>query len=420
MPTVGVQRDLLFEQLGKTYTDDEFGELCFDFGLELDEVTSEKLMISKEQGGNKAKAASESVIYKIDVPANRYDLLCLEGLVRGLLVFLDKQKPPRYKAVPASGVGQRLVVKPETAQVRPHAVAAVLRNITFTEASYNSFIDLQEKLHHNLCRKRTLVSMGTHDLDTIEGPFTYEALPPESIRFRPLGQQKEYTAVELMTLYQTDSHLRHFLHIIRDKPVYPVIYDQNRVVLSMPPIINGEHSKITLATRNVFIEVTATDLTKAKVVLDTLVTMFSQYCDEPFVVESAEVILPDGSSVEYPELKYRLETVPADEITRKIGIQATPDELAKLLGRMCLPAEIVHEGKSLCVEVPPTRSDIIHACDIIEDAAIAYGYNNVKKTIPQTLTIGEQFPLNKLTDLLRNGIAQADFTEVLTFALVNL
>ena len=30
--------------------------------------------------------------------------------------------------------------------------------------------------------------MGTHDLDTIEGPFTYEALPPESIRFRPLGQ----------------------------------------------------------------------------------------------------------------------------------------------------------------------------------------------------------------------------------------
>ena len=36
-----------------------------------------------------------------------------------------------------------------------------------------------------------------------------------------------------------DSHLRHYLPIIKDKPVYPVIYDRNRVVLSMPPIING-------------------------------------------------------------------------------------------------------------------------------------------------------------------------------------
>jgi phenylalanyl-tRNA synthetase beta chain len=63
-------------------------------------------------------------------------------------------------------------------------------------------------------------------------------------------------------LIQTDSHLRHYLPIIRDSSVYPVIKDSNGVVLSMPPIINGEHSKITLDTKNVFIECTATDLTK--------------------------------------------------------------------------------------------------------------------------------------------------------------
>ena len=38
------------------------------------------------------------------------------------------------------------------------------------------------------CRKRSIVSMGTHDLDTVEGPFTYEALPPDQIKFRPLNQ----------------------------------------------------------------------------------------------------------------------------------------------------------------------------------------------------------------------------------------
>lgn len=39
-----------------------------------------------------------------------------------------------------------------------------------------------------------------------------------------------------------------------------------------------------------FIECTATDLTKAKVVLNTVVTMFSEYCTQPFEVEPVEVV----------------------------------------------------------------------------------------------------------------------------------
>ena len=52
--------------------------------------TSEKEMIAKEQGEDKAEGASEQVIFKIEVPANRYDLLCTEGLTRGLLIFQEK------------------------------------------------------------------------------------------------------------------------------------------------------------------------------------------------------------------------------------------------------------------------------------------------------------------------------------------
>ena len=68
----------------------------------------------------------------------------------------------------------------------------------------------------------------------------------------------------------------------------------------MPPIINGDHSKITLNTRNVFVECTATDLTKAKIVLDMVITMFSEYCEKPFTVEEAKVTNLDGSVVAYP------------------------------------------------------------------------------------------------------------------------
>lgn len=92
--------------------EEEFDELCFRFGIELDEVvcvikldfknilvfkrifylkTSEKLIITKEQGLSElSEGASDEVIFKIDIPANRYDLLCIEGLVQGLKVFLGE------------------------------------------------------------------------------------------------------------------------------------------------------------------------------------------------------------------------------------------------------------------------------------------------------------------------------------------
>jgi len=418
MPTVSVKRDELFEALGKKYTDEEFDELCFQYGLELDEVTSEKEQMEREKGVGKASGASEVVEYKVDIPANRYDLLCLEGLVRGLRVFLEKENSPRYKAVaPASGSPQRLVIQSSTGQVRPHCVAAVLRNIKFTKERYEHFIDLQDKLHQNICRKRALVAIGTHDLDTIQGPFSYEALPPSQIKFKPLGQDQEYTAEQLMELYSTESHLKAYLPIIRDKPVYPVIYDSNRVVLSMPPIINGEHSKITLDTRNVFIECTATDLTKAKIVLDMMITMFSGYCEAPFMVEVAEVEQPDGSVLTYPALAYRSETVSAAQIRKQVGANIPSKQMSDLLTKMCLNASLGSDGDSITVEIPPTRPDILHQCDIMEDVAIAYGFNNIEKTVPKTNTIAEQFPLNKLTDLLRRDVASCGFTEVLTFAL---
>ena len=81
---------------------------------------------------------------------------------------------------------------------------------------------------------------------------------------------------------QSDKHLAKYLPIIRDAPVYPIIYDKQDRVLSFPPIINSEHSKITLNTRNVFIDVTATDETKLQIVVNMVATMFSEYCEEPF------------------------------------------------------------------------------------------------------------------------------------------
>ncbi|XP_045496248.1 phenylalanine--tRNA ligase beta subunit [Colias croceus] len=414
MPTISVKRDSLFAALGRSYTDDEFQELCFEFGLELDEVTTEKQMLMKEQGDQAGAGVSEDVLYRIDIPANRYDLLCLEGLVNGLLVFQGKKAPPQYQIKKYEDC-YSLHLTPATAQIRPYAVAAVLKGVTFNKESYDSFIELQDKLHQNICRKRTLVAIGTHDLDTIKGPFVYDALPPNEIKFKALNQQKEMTANELMELYSCHAQLKQYLGIIRDSPVYPVIKDKNGVVLSMPPIINGDHSKITLNTKNVFIECTATDLTKAIVVLDTIVCMFSEYCTNKYEVQQCKVFAPDGTYDLYPKLEYRDEIINVDKANNYIGIEEDGDKIAALLSRMCLTAK--HEDSLLTVRVPPTRHDVIHACDLYEDIAIAYGYNNIPRRPSHVVCAGGQQPVNKLTEQLRAECANAGYTEALTFTL---
>ena len=90
---MSVQKDELMAKLGHTYSDEEFDHLCFEFGVELDEITSEHQIRAKEQGEKAAEGASQAIIYKIDVPANRYDLLCVEGISRALRIFLNKEKP---------------------------------------------------------------------------------------------------------------------------------------------------------------------------------------------------------------------------------------------------------------------------------------------------------------------------------------
>ena len=415
-------------RLGKEYTEEEFDELCFEFGIELDEVTSEKQIKDKflgEAGAGASGAgddAEDDTIYKIDIPANRYDLLCMEGISRALNVFRGVEPSPVFRMIePVNGAPrQKMIQKPETMLVRPFVVCAVLRGVKFDKARYDSFIDLQDKLHQNICRRRTLVAIGTHDLNTVKGPFTYEAHPPEDIKFTPLKQTREFNAAELMEHYKSDQKLKHFLHIIDGSVVFPVIYDAERTVLSLPPIINGAHSAISLDTTDVFIECTATDLNKAKIVLNTVVTMFSEYSANKFAVEPVDVVSSSGDERAYPDFMTRFVDVDPDYVRKRIGVTAADIDtkaMAALLCRMQLPTKI--DGDVLRVEVPPTRSDILHPCDVAEDVAIAYGYNNInkEKAGPNVVTVGAQQPLNNFSDLVRQEMASQGFSEVLTWIL---
>eukprot|EP01095_Lingulamoeba_sp_RSL-Kostka_P017515 TRINITY_DN9144_c0_g1_i1.p1 TRINITY_DN9144_c0_g1~~TRINITY_DN9144_c0_g1_i1.p1 ORF type:complete len:605 (+),score=218.13 TRINITY_DN9144_c0_g1_i1:55-1869(+) len=421
MPTIGLNKKTLYEKLEldlESYSTEEFENLCFEFGVELDaiETTEEELKLED--------ATAEQTIFKIDIPANRYDLLCMEGFVTAVRVFLEKDQAPVYKTIkPDEPI--KMYIEDNVDQIRPIGVAAILRNINFDEKSYQSFIDLQDKLHQNICRDRRLVSIGTHDLDTIEPPFTYKAIAPKEINFVPLKMEKEVNGADFCKeVRENAKHVEKYLALIEDSPVYPVIYDSNNVVLSLPPILNGEHSKIQLSTKNIFIEITALDHTKANVVLNTICAAFSLYTQDKFTCEIVEVV-KGGESKFYPNMSNRTQKAEVSYINKMLGLNLSKEEIVNYLKKMLIIEDENNNNNNnedndiLCLSVPPTRSDILHQCDIAEDVGISFGYDNILAMCkpPPTNTVGGYFPLNAFCDLVRTEIANAGYVEVINFVL---
>ena len=420
MPTIIVNRDALFKAIGQSFTDEEFENLCFEFGIELDDVTSEQEIMKNEQK-KEDKNLSTETLYKIEVAANRYDLLCLEGLALALRVFLSKQKMPEIKPLNILPEEERqLIVYESVNDVRPIGLCAILRDINFTDEMLKSFMDLQDKLHNNICRGRKLVSMGTHDLDTVKGPFSYRALSPEKIHFVPLNREEEVNGDGLMSLLKDDPKLGKYLYLLEGKEKYPVMMDSNGVIMSLPPIINSQHTKMTLNTHNVLLDITGIDLTKCEIVLNTLIAMFSVYCKNPFTVEEIKVInQKTGEGKIYPDLTPRKFQVDINYLKTITGIyDILPEKITKLLEKMELSAKILNPNE-IEVLAPITRSDILHPCDIAEDLAISYGYNNIKKELTTAKTHGVQQPYNKLADLFRDEMAMGGYVEFLTMALLS-
>ena len=483
MPTLQCSSELLFEKLGQKYTEKEFTDLCFDFGIELDEVTNKREMYRREAKDNvnleKLNELSDEEIYKIDIPANRYDLLCLEGLVNALLVFKGR-KAPVYRI---SKPQLKMFVKPSILPIRPYVVCAVLRNINFTQTSYDSFIDLQEKLHHNICRKRTLVSVGTHDLDTVKGPFSYEGTPKAEVDFLPLAHagRGNLKGEKITEYYQNDKHIGKYVPLISEKDRFPAVYDSSKsmkslyffflplfpsrrtcftiagelwrklchlllkkkkkktkkklyqhktALMSLPPIINSEHSKISINTKNVFIECTAIDYPKANIVLNMIVSAFSTYVQEQFTIEGVEVEYPEGCDLKFlpsrtvvtPDFSTREFVAGRDYINKSIGVNLTPQEMCNYLYKMLLDAKPSDDEKSIVVQVPATRPDVLHQADIMEDVAIAYGYERLIREAkpPQTVSFGKQQPRESLRNLLRNELGFSGYTEMMTLSLCSV
>ena len=344
--------------------------------------------------------------FSIEVFPNRPDMLSIEGLARAYASFTGMRAGLRpYEVKDSDYVA---VVDERVAPVRPFFACAVIKHIEFDDALIRSIIQMQEKLHVTHGRKRRKVSIGLHDLKPIKFPVTYTARPGDFC-FRPLGEHRKMTLTEILGEMPKG---REYAWILEGKGEYPILMDARGMVLSMPPIINSEHTRIDEATDSIFIDVTATDRKAMNEVLNIIVTTFADRGAEAYKVANR---YPDGV-VESPDLSPRSMELETAYANRLLGVNLTDGQVVACLERMGYAVEQV---KPIRVLVPCYRTDIMHPMDLVEDVAIAYGYDRFVPEIPAIASLAGEDPLEVFCRHLRNFLVGFGFQETMTFVMTN-
>jgi phenylalanyl-tRNA synthetase beta chain len=195
---------------------------------------------------------------------------------------------------------------------------------------------------------------------------------------------------------------------------YPMILDNKGMVLSMPPIINGEYTRIDESTRELFIDVTGTDLKAITEVLNVICTTFADRGAEIYEVHNH---YPDGSVITTPCLDPWEMELDNKYVNRTLGSSFSPEQTAIELEKMGHGTEI--EKNIIKVSIPSYRADVMHPIDLVEDVAIAYDYDNFEPEIPPISSAAGEAPSEIFSRALRNFLVGFGFLEVVTFMMSN-
>lgn len=347
---------------------------------------------------------------KLEVAHNRPDLLSPEGVARVLKGFLGIEIGlPSYEP---SASGVMVQVDRSVKPIRPFIAAGVVTKVKLIDEIVASLMQVQEKLHASLCRNRRRGSIGVYDLDTIEPPVRYTTTLPDGIRFVPLEFNRELTPAQILREHPKGIE---YGSITRGWSRYPLLVDSRGVVLSIPPIINSESTRVTSKTRQLFIDVTGED---ERVANQSLTILMTGLAERGFELRSVAVKYP-GRRVRTPDLRPRRHRLSARNANEFIGLNLKPRGIAKIAERMRYGIADIW-GDILTLLAPPYRSDLMHEVDIIEDIAIGYGYDQLEPTLPKVVTTGERTPIERLSERARRVLTGLGFMEAMTYTLTNL
>ncbi|MEM4347338.1 MAG: phenylalanine--tRNA ligase subunit beta [Candidatus Altiarchaeota archaeon] len=264
MPTVEFKFKELCSFLGKNFKPDELKERISMLGVDLERIDENKIVM--------------------EIFPNRPDLLSIEGFSRALKGVLNIESGLKYYHLFDSDT--KIFVDKSVENVRPYIVGTIIKNISMDENFLISLMDLQEKLHVTHGRNRRKVAIGVHDFSKVKPNFTYKAVKPKEISFLPLDMSEEMTLEKILKKHPKG---KEYSFILEGKERYPVLIDKNKNVLSFPPIINAELTRVTYETKEIFIDITGLDEIAINQALNIVTTSIAERSKEAKIY-SVEII----------------------------------------------------------------------------------------------------------------------------------
>lgn len=347
---------------------------------------------------------------KVEFFPNRPDNLSVEGVSRCLKGFLGQEIGlPKYEL---SNSGEKVTVSKEVAEIRPYIGFAKIENVDFSGDKLKYIMDFQENLHWVIGRDRKKVAIGIHNADVINEPYNYIATEKSENSFIALEEDTPRTPEEILKEHDKGTK---YAHLIDKFDKYPLIRDKDNQVMSMPPIINGELTKLSEDTKNVIVDVTGTD---EKAVNQTLNIICSSFAEVGGKIKTIDVVYED-KTITTPNLATKTKNVHVDVANRLIGgTNLNAEDIKELLAKARMDAEILNENE-LKVTVPSYRIDILHEVDIVENIAIEYGINNVDAKLPNISTVAYEHNWFKSEKTIREIMIGLGFQEIMSLMLTS-
>ncbi|MFA1609847.1 phenylalanine--tRNA ligase subunit beta [Halobellus rubicundus] len=416
MPVVDIDPDELRELTGHDEKDDE--ELKSDlFGL-----------------GLEFEGETEDGLLQFEFGPDRLDRLSVEGVARSLRYHYGDDRGVR---VPDTNDPDfTYVVDEDVPDERPYVTGAIVRGVDLDERSLDSLIQLQEKLHATMGRKRAKGAIGIHDLVAIKGEvlredasgnsITYTGIEPDDDTFVPLDSDRELTPAEVLEEHPTGET---YADIVADYDRYPAIYDELGL-FSFPPVINGRRTEVSTDSTDLLVELTGTDQWTIDRMCNIICYALSA---RGATIEEVEIEYGDRTLVR-PDFEVETKSVSHDRIETMLGVDFEPREVIDLFERSGLDAVVADdeganadEGESgdgdaattYDVSIPPYRVDVLHPLDLVDDVGRAYGFDEIEPRYPDIGTVGGRHERSRLEAATRNTLTGLGFEDLLNFHMTS-
>ncbi len=390
MPVVTFSKKYLFHLLSVKMTEKELTGHIGKFGCNVERSEGDEI--------------------SIEVSPNRPDIFGAVGFARSLKNFLHRSKKLEYGLEDTEPIFS-VRVGSDVGAIRPYIACLAALNLKISEDALTDMISFTEKLCETYGRSRKKIAIGIHDLDKIEPPLHYNAYLDE--KFTPLGEKAERYFSDVVGSTEKGKKYGYTIGAqAGGRQRYPALKD-SKGAISLIPILNSERTRVTTKTRDIFVDVTGMHEASINKISDLLAAMFM---DMGAKVKRVEIAYP-GKTIATPLLEARQIQIQAGLADREIGVEIGPSNMISLANKMGYKAALL--GNEIRFSVPEYRLDVINEQDIVEDIAIAYGYEYIQPMPILSNVQGSIDPSEALLDSLSEAMVGMGFSEEMNSYLTN-